>query len=490
MLQQKGGAQINIINNKTGLHISDDIEDEIIYAIRDLKPLEPVNINISNTVYQITKTYDDYYSIYNLNKRQEHKTLYAYTIETIKTQDNRLFNEPAVFSGIDDIREDDVETFLSKLTMPIKKIGHEDAKANRINVFKTTYDGQPVFIKIFNIPPTKGSKIINGLLYEQQIYNYLKTRDERIKKIYKDYFIEMVDIFKIQKQADTIDKLGKYIEKNKVYEDELNKFKIILTSAETFYFLITKDNEAQSLYKYITTYTIPDNELIEIVFEILYGLYLMNIRLNIRHNDLHFNNIMIKQLARPTVQEYRINDKIYKRTKNFQIYIYDFDLSYLYEHPNEYINGFKTTGISNNQNNSYDMWLIISVLNRRTLSPVIKNEIINILLNAPEPIPSIPPILPAINTISTSAKQLFDLHKANPDTKRFWTEMCANFPHPTPDDKRCDEVNYPELHPDVAIERYITKYTHILKFTSKIDYLQKYLKIKQKYLKLKQKLSL
>ena len=49
MLQQKGGAQINIMNNKTGLHISGDIKNKIIYAIRDLTPLKSVCIKISET---------------------------------------------------------------------------------------------------------------------------------------------------------------------------------------------------------------------------------------------------------------------------------------------------------------------------------------------------------------------------------------------------------------------------------------------------------
>ena len=489
MLRQQ--AQFNIINGNT--HISGKINDDDIYRLRDLKSSDKLTINISGTNYTITKTPTGYYSIID-SKTGQHKILYAYTIEngsefmpTTKAQDINSFNAPVIFSPL---REILISEFLLNLKDLLTKISQKEYKSQPyMYVFKTTYNEQPAYIKMFYKLPYDET-ITDRLLYEQQIYNYLKHRDARIKKIYKNYFIEMIDIFKIEINPETETILTQYItaEQNEQRQIDLRILKNIFKTAvnKTIYFLITKDNNVQSvqdyLYTNINAHTITDNDLIEIIFEILYVIYLMNIRLNIKHNDLHFNNIMIKKLESPEIQEYRINNKIYTRNKQFQIYVYDFDLSYLDKHPNEFIKRYARYGINNTHNNSRDIWTLIKVLDWFQLSLDIKKIIFNILLNSNIELNEDDDIL--IN--ATNAKQLLLRHRNYNEKTQWAQEMCANFPREK-DNLRCDEPDFKELHPDVVIDRYISKFKANLNFINENNYLQKYLKIKQKYLKLKHK---
>jgi hypothetical protein len=466
-------------------------DESLVYGIRDLKLNEQTDIIISDKIYKIKKTSEGYYQINDLQR------LYTYTIEndseqtpTTKTQDNNSFNAPIIFSPIREIK---IEDFLSKIEGQINYISHKEASITKLNVFQTTYDKQSVYIKLFH-----ASEKSNGLLYEQQIYNYLKTRDARIKKIYKNYFIEMIDIFKIEINLELQTTLAEYIDKesNPTYKTQLETFKTALEatgSVPTVYFLITKNNNTESLFNYIELHTLSlsENDLIEIVFEMLYAIYLMNIRLKIRHNDLHFNNVMIKKLDSPQEQEYRINSKIYKRNKIFQIYIYDFDMSFLDKHQNEYLKGYQSFGISSNPNNSHDMWTLIMELNniKNIIQPII-NTILDILLNKSNLDTEKEETFDELSYNATTAKQLFKRHQGTTNL-RYYNEFCANLPRTVMDtntNKPCVEPIFEELFPDVVIERYIREFNQRLNFTSKQDYQQKYLKIKQKYLKLKQKI--
>ena len=68
--------------------------------------------------------------------------------------------------------------------------------------------------------------------------------------------------------------------------------------------------------------------LINILFELIYGLYILNNRLNIIHNDIHFGNIIFKELKKSEKKIYTINNMDILKQRNFRLCIYDFDYSY------------------------------------------------------------------------------------------------------------------------------------------------------------------
>ena len=122
-------------------------DEGLVYGIRDLKLNEQTDI-ISDKTYKIKKTSEGYYQINDLQR------LYTYTIEngleqtpTTKTQDDESFNAPIIFSPIREIKIGD---FLSKIEGQINFISHKEVLITKLNVFQTTYDKQPVYIKIFH----------------------------------------------------------------------------------------------------------------------------------------------------------------------------------------------------------------------------------------------------------------------------------------------------------------------------------------------------
>ena len=80
--------------------------------------------------------------------------------------------------------------------------------------------------------------------------------------------------------------------------------------SEDIYFIVTGDIEGVTLDDHIkrmlnplfnqhgilTNDKLAINNFINILFELIYGLYILNNRLNIIHNDIHFGNIIFKEI--------------------------------------------------------------------------------------------------------------------------------------------------------------------------------------------------
>ncbi len=321
-----------------------------------------------------------------------------------------------------------------------KKNGRGIIVEDAINaiIFKGIYDGKKVYIKMF------GSKIprqIENFLYEQKIYNYLQTKDDSIKAIFNDYFIESIDTFVIDDMEVVKNILPRVINKHDL--ENTDTYRILDTCFEC-YFIITLDYELETLYNYLIKPDLSENDFIEIIFELLYMVYLMNIRLKIRHNDLHFSNIMIKKLDYENMQEYKINDKKYRKIKKFKVCVYDYDLSYSEKiGDNKYIEeNFSHIGFKNTINNAKDIWTVVRSLYK------------DILLNSTRPINNI--IEQTINLIlktnnmnisNTPQTMLFNFQRYN--RIRYFAEFCNEPKEP------CIEPILPDLHPDQVIERYI-----------------------------------
>ena len=213
-------------------------------------------------------------------------------------------------------------------------------------------------------------------------------------------------------------------------------------------------------------------------------MYLMNNRLQLRHNDFHFQNIMIKQLDRPIQQEYKINTTKYTRLKKHQILIYDYDLSFLHNiGPNSDLIYFSSHGVSNTNNKAKDMWTVLHTLKAEVSGrprdhadfETTINSIIEIILGSP------------YDDLRNPIAKLLNQQIINKKDLDHPYDFCN---YTNPKSVPCIEPTEPifeNIHPDKVIERYIVSYRGLLALTELGEYKQKYIKYKQKYINLKNK---
>ena len=425
-----------------------------------------------------------------------------------KIEDDALFNIDFNFNQPIILKE--ARDFFKSISL--SKLNYNTStSSSKSLIFNTIYNGKPVFIKMF----CENFKYENhsiGMLYEQKIYRYLKERHIKIKNIYKPYFIQAIDLFKIRVTSEFFIEFNSKIKniddiilhETKLVDDKKLKHENTFIGKTEYindaiqynpfiYFIITENIEGLSLYDYLMIEPYDFKVFIELIFELLYGIYLMNIKLKIRHNDLHFNNIIIKKLDFPIRQIYKINNKKYTRMKNFQVCIYDFDNSYLYNYNNEYLITRKFYSFNNKVNNTKDIWTLL--------------HSIRLLLNSNKLNKDDVDKLYAIFLINPVAQRLFHDQKLNSDNLVYWGELCKIRTKEEP----CDEPDFSQLHPDKVIQRFIHNYfiynrrvvikdrikSFVLRkpkpvkltFTNISDYKEKYIKYKTKYLKLKNELS-
>tara|TARA_Y100000590_G_C15734213_1_gene1018000 strand:- start:1540 stop:3090 length:1551 start_codon:yes stop_codon:yes gene_type:complete len=210
-------------------------------------------------------------------------------------------------------------------------------------IFKGYYTGEKCYFKTFTVENSK------RLAYEQKIYNYIKKRNETLKGEIKDNFVELIDVFKISK----LNFEGFFNKNIRTYryhfQDVTLKYEHLFSgiqgvgrgpyyaSSTHIYFIVTKDIEGITLNDYfdgiLTNSDHPVNtkikNIIEVLFELIYGLYILNQRLNIIHNDIHFGNVIFKKNDILPSKTYTINNMEFTRQRNHRLCIYDFDYSYL-----------------------------------------------------------------------------------------------------------------------------------------------------------------
>ncbi len=184
-------------------------------------------------------------------------------------------------------------------------------------IFKGFWNGVPCYFKIF-------SSTHKGLLYEQYLYNYIKTR--QTEPLLQDNFVKVLDLFKMNKKEKDV--FSSYI-KSKV--SDIDRVLGILNRTDNICFIVTEDIGGKGYFDFIFNkrQQLDINLLKETIFEIIYSIYLLNTHLKIVHNDLHFDNILIKEESKPTIKEYIINGKRYSKPRKYKICIYDFDKSYM-----------------------------------------------------------------------------------------------------------------------------------------------------------------
>jgi hypothetical protein len=217
-----------------------------------------------------------------------------------------------------------------------------------------------------------------------------------------------------------------------------------------------------------TNLDLHDTHFIQIFFQLLYGLYILNIQLCIIHYDLHFGNITVKELSTEQDIYFEYKGQIYTYKTKYITAIYDFDLSFCTKLDNETM--FSDLSFSNlhtfhmskfNENkNFYDIIYIdiayILLRLKMKYTKIYDLIIINVLENDKE-------IIDILDSIFNDIK---DIRKSSP-----FFHMCTN------------DTTYIKCQ---CLKHYniLDKFITYLSLENS-DNERKYLKYKKKYINLK-----
>jgi len=100
----------------------------------------------------------------------------------------------------------------------------------------------------------------------------------------------------------------------------------LLESSVTEHSIFTRNmSKFHTLYTFLKDDTIPDNEIVNVFFQLVYTLICFS-RVNLKHNDLHGNNIFIEKVE-PTVLTFGVANRRYQILTEYIPKIYDFDFA-------------------------------------------------------------------------------------------------------------------------------------------------------------------
>ena len=210
-------------------------------------------------------------------------------------------------------------------------------------IFRAYWENKKCFIKSFTIPGYyRNSSPNKNLEYEQKLYNYINERNKQLTGEFSDNFVNVYRVFKVNR----INFINFYNDKTlqgsqlkiKTNPGAFNDMKY--GKEPYIYFIVTEDIGGSTVEDFFDQQckdfsNAPGdkikqkkirNEIMHMLFELIYGLYLLNTRLKVIHNDNHFGNLLIKEEPRDKI--YTINNTEYVRRKKYRVCIYDFDLSY------------------------------------------------------------------------------------------------------------------------------------------------------------------
>jgi hypothetical protein len=329
---------------------------EIIQEYTKLKDIGYLSHNIFTTDKEIINLKK---KIKKFKELEENMTSKIHEIERHIIEKNDFLQKFGIEYGrIPQLRLEsfDINDFTERISN-LSIFGDKDSASLSL-ILRSKYLRESVFIKAFS--PTQ-----KNLENELKIYNYInevkKILDPSVKSYLDDYFIELKRIFVMDKKIffDYLDKNNikqiKHDEEQKTYYSTTKEALINKIPKEfdldVICFIVTKDIEGESLElkcnilnrieeKRKEPYRDrhPDydgephintrKELINIIFELIYGLYLLNKYFRVRHNDLHFNNVIFKEIH-PIDKNFIIGNKTIKKRSNIRLAIYDFDKSWI-----------------------------------------------------------------------------------------------------------------------------------------------------------------
>ena len=436
---------------------------------------------------------------------QIEKTIEQNLINQKKLQ---LFNDIYVFNN--PIKEYNPSVFGTTLT-DIEVFGSKTSASDSL-ILRAKYNGNPVFIKMFSLDNAPFMKDNHGLVYEQRIYKYLMERNNNLKPYYESYFVKVYDVFKIKyiNFFEQMESLGIKIKggpsNGKIYFSRYRQnsqntiFPSIFSGKDKMvYFTVTEDIQGDNLNNFLSNNLGYENIVIEVLFDVLYGIYLLNTRLGIIHGDNHFGNILIK--PETNIKEYIINKTSLTRESKYRICLYDFDMSYLFDYKNNALDDSfnKNIGRINKYNTAKDIWTVINNIglllqyNPTTINSSWKhwydnmqNNFFGRIINSEPYVQTY--IYDLINNVFLQTKEqkdtLVENFQAHIKNGKYWNSFCISTTSPD-----CIQPFFPELEPELVIKRYMYFYKNKLNFINANAYYKKYLKYKNKYLELKSKLQ-
>ena len=407
-------------------------------------------------------------------------------------------------------------------------------------ILKGKYNGNPVYIKVFGSSPY--IKHLDSLQYEQKIYRYIKERYTMVNTIYSDpninfspVVVPIYDIFKVYKNdfynyIDSGLKIKSGTNDGLIYYSSVNKKRSevlytdiplpLLSNNDVLYFIITEDTSSDTYHNFFMKNLNNKDEIINTLFDIFYAIYILNTKLKINHNDIHFNNILIK--PEKYKKNYYIDSVFLSRNVNYKILVYDFDFGYFDGIINSKLYNIqnKQIGKTNDLNLGRDVWTILNVMWSevrykfkyvlskidQTFDQTIKNKLESELKNLQIHYNNIY----GLDTIDLSIKNYFydlvrnvilnskeqiEIYHDNIEKIRqhglYWGRFCDN----TIELPKCNQPNWPDLSAYHVLKRMLSNpdYSSILTFDNADAYNKKYqrlyLKYKQKYLNLKNKIN-
>ncbi len=406
----------------------------------------------------------------------------------------KIFNEsPFLSNVILERNKSYLEHTITDITMIAKKTSSNSF------IFRAKYDDKPCFIKSF-------SSEQKNLMYEQLIYKYIKTRDERIKPYYEQYFVKVYDVLKVKNSVlreflnDKNVQVIRGVIRNHWTLTELDS--VLFNPDKFIYMIFTEDIGGITYSEFLNKNYNNEKLFTDTIFDMVYGIYLMNNKLKLMHNDNHFGNVLIKMDLPDTECKYQIESIEYTKIKNFRLCFYDFDLSFLKNNLNPTLD---SEWFAQNKASAKDIWTLLNSLTQSVkYNPEIpklnKEYIINHIFNevvsdeedywsgvhdftAYKNLDFYPNIVKLIlNNSETNINFLKKIYLETIYERKFWNAYCVdNIQNPCviPDDTT--------TYPLPVLNRFLSddKIIEILEFRNLDTFYKKYLKYKTKYLYLK-----
>lgn len=257
-------------------------------------------------------------------------------------------------------------------------------------IAKGIYKGKPAYFKIFynGDNPQKKNNYIESLLYESSIYHFISQQDENIK----NFFVKFLHSGNTTLQ-NLID--------NHVIKDIYNSVllqrmrELGIEHNSIIHLIITENSDSEKLIDYLykqtdahnnNNYDLVKKKLSNIFDLVIQGIYILNDKLRIQHNDMHFGNILIKKENK----EYKLLDSDKYLESDYKISIYDFDRAYRVGYDNQLLNQLCEHGMGCNNLSYKDIFIFIQTIiyqlivrekySEYSLLTRYLNELINVLI--------------------------------------------------------------------------------------------------------------
>ena len=127
------------------------------------------------------------------------------------------------------------------------------------------------------------------------------------------------------------------------------------------YLTIIEDVDAEFVINKFSMISEDECYMTSILYDIIYSIYIMNDKLHLMHNAIHFKNILIKTVPQ-YIKTYCIDKITFTRQLDYKLYIDNFELSNLLEHDkHNIVKDMQHYGLTDDKT-SKDIWTVLNSL--------------------------------------------------------------------------------------------------------------------------------